>query len=286
MNVKRAAAVAMWALMSFANPLHAAEPTMHDVYQAASADRLSDAQSMMQEVLKAHPKSAKAHYVEAEILAKQHDLTSARTELQTAETLAPGLPFAKAQSVKELREVLAREHSIPSVQGLRSQGSSIGGSGNSLPWSFIIAGLGLLGFIVLVSRMMIQRNPPAIQPGPVYGNSGGYASGPAMAPWGGGSAPSMAPTSGGLGSGILGGLATGAAVGAGMVAGEALMHRMIDGAHPADKSALTPAPTDISSFGAPLQDFSANDDMGGTDFGISDTSSWDDDSGGGGSDWL
>ena len=78
-----------------------------------------------------------------------------------------------------------------------------------------------------------------------------------------------------MGSRIMGGLATGAAVGTGMVAGEALMHHFMDGrVHPLN----SPLGNDL---GPSLQD-SGFDDMGGTDFGVADSSSWDDSSS---SDW-
>ena len=92
------------------------------------------------------------------------------------------------------------------------------------------------------------------------------------------------PATGGMGSGIMGNLATGAALGAGVVAGEALMHHFIDG----DKNNVIPEPPhhDTSPWNAP-SNISENDDMGGTDFGIADASSWDDDGASdGGDDWT
>jgi hypothetical protein len=88
---------------------------------------------------------------------------------------------------------------------------------------------------------------------------------------------------GGIGSGILGGLATGAAVGAGVVAGEALMHRVLDG-HRSDDGLDRLANTQIGATQDDLLDKS-QDDMGGADFGVSDASSWDDNSSGG-DDWT
>jgi hypothetical protein len=87
---------------------------------------------------------------------------------------------------------------------------------------------------------------------------------------------------GGIGSGILGGLATGAAVGAGVVAGEALMHRVLDG-HRSDDGLDRLANTPIGATQDDLLDKSQ--DMGGADFGVSDASSWDDNSSGG-DDWT
>ncbi|HTT39312.1 MAG TPA: tetratricopeptide repeat protein, partial [Burkholderiales bacterium] len=48
----------------------AAEPTIHQVYQAADAGNYREAQAMMDQVLRDHPNSAKAHFVEAELLAR------------------------------------------------------------------------------------------------------------------------------------------------------------------------------------------------------------------------
>jgi len=83
------------------------DPTLQQVHEAVQAGRLSDAHSMMNKVLLDHPNSAKAHFVDAEILAREGLISSAKSELATAERLAPGLPFAKPQAVDSLRSVLA-----------------------------------------------------------------------------------------------------------------------------------------------------------------------------------
>ena len=70
------------------------EPTMDQVYAAAKSGQLDKAQTMIQQVLIGHPNSAKAHYVQAEIAARQGQLPRAREALANAERLAPGLPFA------------------------------------------------------------------------------------------------------------------------------------------------------------------------------------------------
>jgi hypothetical protein len=86
---------------------------------------------------------------------------------------------------------------------------------------------------------------------------------------------------GGMGSGIMGNLATGAALGAGLAAGEALVHHFIDG----DKNNVIPeAPHGDSSPWNRAVDTGDTDDMGGSDFGIEDNSSWDDDGAGDSSD--
>ena len=74
---------------------------------AAQALGLTQAQTMIQQVLVLHPKSAKAHFVQAELAARQGQIARAREALAEAEKLAPGLPFAKPEAVQSLRAVLA-----------------------------------------------------------------------------------------------------------------------------------------------------------------------------------
>lgn len=245
-------------------PAIAADPTLHQVYQAAEAGNLKQAEAMMDQVLRDHPNSAKAHFVEAQLFAKEGRLDSAKAELATAERLAPGLPFAKPESVGELKARLAAPVRLAPSAASRAP------SAPGIPWGMVLLGVLLLAAIVFFIRSLMNR-PAVISPvGPAYGPGGGFAQ-----PYGVGGTGPMAPPAGGMGSGILGGLATGAAVGAGMVAGEALMHRVLDGGHSEDVSL------------APSADYSAPSsyDMGGSDFGISDGSSWDDSSVGGGDDW-
>ena len=257
------------ALIAFVNTAFAAgDPTLHQVYQAVNAGRLDEAQRMMDQVLRDHPNSAKAHFVEAELLARGGRLANAKAELDTAERLAPGLPFAKPQAVQKLRDRIASPRApaaaIPAAPGVQA------GTAGGIPWGLLLMGIAVLSAIAFFVRAMGRRNAALIP----AGSAPGYR--PGASPYGaGGMAPPMGPTGGGMGSGIMGSLATGAALGAGMVAGEALMHRFTDGNQPG----IGAAPPGSDSWG------SAPDDMGGSDFGIADSSSWDDSSGGGGDDW-
>lgn len=255
----------------------AGDPTLHQVYQAVQAGRMDEAQGMMQKVLQDHPNSAKAHYVEAELLARQGRLAAAGAELASAERLAPGLAFAKPQAVQELKARIAAGRQIP----LSSDGARAGNGG--FPWAMLLLGIASIGLAFFLFRAMTSRNsPPAANymPAPPAPYPGG-AAGPTGQPYAGGMA--SAPAGGGLGSGIVSGLATGAAIGAGMVAGEALAHHFMGG----NTAAPHPAAPAADSWG------NASDDMGGNDFGIADnSSSWDDSSSvadnmdiGGGDDW-
>jgi hypothetical protein len=257
----------MLACATFCGAASAAdEPTLHQVYQAADAGRLSDAQAMMDKVLRDHPNSAKAHFVEAELLAKQGRLANAEAELGTAQRLAPGLPFAKPQAVQNLTaRITASHHTAPTAHAVAAEPAG------GMPWGMMLGGLGLVAAVIFFIRTMSRRNANILPGG--RGPGYGYGPGAPLQPYGaGGVAQPMPTAAGGIGSGILGGLATGAAVGAGMVAGEALMHHFTDG----NRHEASPPPT------APSWD-AASDDMGGSDFGVSDGSSWDDGTGGG--DW-
>lgn len=263
------------AMLAIALPASAAEPSLHEVYQAANAGRLDQAQRMMHEVLQAHPNSGKAHYVEAELLARQGKKSQAAAELAMAEKLAPGLPFASMQSVSSLRTSLGpAPGSILRSQPDTAQPTAANGDSASshFPWSILMLGIGLIAFIAWAIRFMSQRNAGQVSAAPsAYGAYRPAC--PQGTPLGGGMAipEASAPTGQGFGSRILGGLATGAAVGAGVVAGEALMHRLMDG-HSSNSNSEQhfTGYQDIPDLpSTPVNDF------GGNDFGISDASSWD-----------
>jgi hypothetical protein len=250
-----------------------ADPTLHQIYEAAQSGQLTQAQQMMDQVLKDHPQSGKAHYVAAELYAKEGNFSSARQELATAKTLEPGLPFAKPQSVG----VLERELGQGQMMRMAPSFAPAARPRSSIPWSLII-GLGV-GVVILFAIMRRRSSyvqypngvPAAAGPGgygPTYGP--GYGPGPG---YGGGP---------GMGSGIAGGLASGLAVGAGVVAGEELAHHFLDG----DRREGNIVP------GNDVSQYPQNGDMGGSDFGVSDGGSWDDGGGsvggdvGGGDDWT
>jgi len=265
------------------------EPTMDQVYAAAKSGQLDKAQTMIQQVLIGHPNSAKAHYVQAEIAARQGQLPRAREALATAEKLAPGLPFAKAESVQALRTQLAGTAAAPAAATVAAPVAAPAPAAKSLPWGLILlfGGAGIALLIFLVNRASRPRPSvfdnamPAANPGlngpqafgnqaPVpYGPQGGAPYG--QQPYGQQYAPNQGT---GMGGRIMGGVATGLAVGAGFMAAEAIGRNLMGGEEGKEASAAAPethhAPPDT------------NADMGGQDFGIQDSGSWDS---GGGDSW-
>ena len=248
-------------------------PTLDQVYQAARSGRMDEAQKMMGTVLQQHPNSAKAHFVEAELLAKQGRMSQADEELKNAERLKPDLSFANPQAVQELRTVIHSNHPVnQSASPISRQAES----GSGFPWGLLLLGIAAIAIIALIMRAIASRNTPTYP-----GNfQPGMQNGPIpMQPYGSGMGQ-MGPTGGGMGSGIMGGLATGAAVGVGMVAGEALAHHFMDGGR-SDTGNVAPV---ADSWG------NSSNNMGGSDFGIADNSSWSDsssvaDNSSGGGDW-
>jgi hypothetical protein len=264
------------------------DPTVHQIYEEAASGHLDHAQQMIEQVLRDYPNSAKAHYVQSELFAREGKLGPARAELDRAEQIEPGLPKENPRSVAELKDQLGRRGGgLTGGGGLGGGGlGGVGltgrsnalaeantGSATHFPWGMVL----ILALSVGVLWMLFRRRTPNAQypqgaaPTAV---PGGYGTGP----YGGGVG------GGGLGSTLVGGLAGGLAAGAGIVAGEELAHHFLDGERPSESGAsLTPA-----SFTDDNDSSRANSDMGGSDFGVNDPGSWDDGGGGGdgGGDWT
>ena len=212
-----------------------AEPTLNQIYEAARTGHVDKAQDMMKEVLRAHPKSGKAHYVQAELYARQKQLTLARDELATAENLSPGLSFAKPEAVRALRSELALPSAMSGMTDIKSSNRNASAESPALreapaaraapapapapsfPWGMVI----LIGVAAAAAFMFLRRRRPApvaapfgaqaygqggMQPAP-YGAAGAPAPygagqapyGPGQAPYGPGQAPYGAPRAPGMG---------------------------------------------------------------------------------------
>src|SRR5450830_294826 len=268
-------------LLNFGLAMAQTEPTLNQVYATAQSGKLDQAQVMMQQVLVSHPQSAKAHFVQSELFARQGNLSRAREALANAEKLAPGLPFAKAESVKALRAQLAAKSPPMSKNVSPVQYTSPVAPASSTSWGLPLL---LAGGVIVAGYFIFRRRTPApLAQQPVYANQGAM-SGPQTFGAGGGGVmqpPPGQPAGSGLGGQILGGVATGLAVGAGVMAAEAIGRNLM-GNH--NQSA---APFDNRSNND-YQPIASNPDMGGQNFGVNDASSWDDGGSvdvGGGGDW-
>lgn len=220
-------------------------PSVHQVYEAAQSGHLGEAEAMIQQVLREHPESAKAHYVDAEILANSGRMSDARDELNAAERLAPGLPFVKAEAVQSLMASIERSGQTTSLTAKDY--------GSGFPWGWLSLAIGVLVVVALIVRARSgQRAADSAFPAMGQGGmgSGGYMSSTPAAP--------------GIGANVLSGLATGVALGAGMAAGEELVHHfMEEDAKAGQNQALSDGWDD------------QNKQLGGPDFGVVDNAGWD-----------
>jgi uncharacterized protein len=304
--------LALFVLLGCGLAMAQSEPTLNQVYEAARAGKLDQAQEMMRHVLVAHPDSAKAHFVEAELSAQQGRMNHAKDELALAEKLAPGLPFAKADAVQKLRTQVnrsggahtptAQNRSLGSTSGARTEAAAPAPApaDSRFPWGLALAlGAGALALIAFMSRRKRQAQvPPQAQSygQPGYGQGGGLSGSQTFGPNAAGPATGQpgygqpgygqppygqpgygqAPAGSGLGGRMAGGLATGLAVGAGVVAAETIGRNMMGHNQQSDRLS--------GSNNNDYQPIVSDNDLGGQNFGVNDAGAWDDAGSSGGSD--
>jgi hypothetical protein len=307
-GLRRAAlGLLVFAWLTVGSAMAQSEPTLNQVYATAQEGKLDQAQLMIQQVLVGHPQSAKAHFVRAELFARQGKLENALESLATADRLSPGLAFAKPAAVQALRGQLAVKSprqtapdrgaaaapaTAPARQSIGAAAPTAPAVSSSPSWLMpllLVAGVLTAGYFVLRRRV---AQPTAQQPD--YATPSSDLSGPQSFGMGGAGVGAMQPaypqqgayaqspqgTGTGMGGRIMGGVATGLAVGAGVMAAQAI-GRTLMGDHNTTGSQLdNGSRTDHQ----PIAD--SNPDMGGTDFGVNDASSWDEGGGSdGGGDW-
>ncbi len=256
--------VALLALLA-ASASAATLPSIHDVYTAASSGRLQLAQAEIQQVLAAYPNSAKAHYVDARVLALAGRWSQAGAELARAQQLDPGLPFEDRAQLQAFTRQLAAHGAAAAPRRAAMPG-----------WVMPLAALAVLLALVMLFAVYRASRRPALQvlppqgpggypPGsypPGAGPQGPYPQGPyPQGPYGPGAYPARG------GSGFLGAVGTGLGMGAGFAAGEMLVDKLVGGHGDAGGGIVG----DAQAAPAPLE----------PDFGINDAGSWGDDSGGG-----
>ena len=240
------------------------EPTVHQIYEAAASGHLDQAQEMMNQVLRDHPESAKAHFVQAELYAREGNAGLARSELLRAEQLKPGLPDESPQAVQALKAELGLGQRGESPYGLRTAPAA-----PHFPWGILL----ILALAIGVVWMLFRRRNSYVQyPAgavPAGGAPGAYGPGGYVGP-------------GGMGSGIGGSIA----------GGSRPVSRLARAWWPGKSLRITSSMVVMNPARFCLRPVTArnpaNSDMGGTDFGVNDPGSWDDgggDSGGGGGDW-
>ncbi len=280
-----------------ATPVLAQDATVHQIYEAVQAGRLKDAESMIERVVREHPNSAKAHYVAAEVYAREGKLGNARTELAKAEKIDPLLSFASPASIRALRADLrdpAAGGATPGNVASRAASTTapVPAPSGGFPWVGVLAiGALALGGVMWLSRRR-AANVASSMPGgsaaaPMYA---GAPMSPAAPNFGAAPYQGAGPMQPAARSGFGGALATAAAVGAGVVAGEAIAHSLMR-----DDRHGSAAASGVNSAGAhadpaaqiPLEreaDFGVREEGGWNDTGLSGGGDFGVDAGGG-DDW-
>lgn len=305
-------ALAGAALMPFAPAMAQGEPTINQIYDAAQSGKLDKAQTMVQQVLVLHPNSAKAHYVQAELFARQGLAQKGRESLATADKLAPGLPFAKPQAVQALRtQLLARSDNPGATPSTAKQSFGMDtpatATSSVSPGLMLLLGAGVVGLVVWLIRRKPAASLPMSPPAAVPAGIGSGLNGPQS--FGSGAAPmynppgqaaygqpgygqpgygqpgfGQQPAGTGMGGRVMGGLATGLAVGAGVMAAQAIGKNLMGNNENASNSNAAHVNGEAGNRFEPLP---GNADLGGQNFGMNDGASWDDAGGGdiAGGDW-
>ena len=262
-------------------------PTPKDIEAAVNAGHLSQAETMLRDVLQEKPNSARAHYELGEVLGREAKYDDALAELQRAKSIDSTLKFAstpeKVQQTLDKVSAAASAAKLPATTAPAHQAVVVAPApapaAPGLNLNYVFLGIGLVVLIAFLIRRSAQANQNAMvyaAPAPAgFGaqytpNAPGY--GPGYAPGYG------APMQGGSGVGgaVLGGVA-------GLAAGYALS-KALEGDHHNGVNHDGSAPSGNSGGYVPF-DAPAAPDLGSFDSGAGN--GWDAPdagSGGGGDD--
>lgn len=212
-----------WTLgLLFAATLAFALPSVEQVQAEVKAGRYAQAESMMQEVVAAKPRSAKAHYVYAEILAHNGRFDEAARQTKQAREIDPAIGFTDPAKFRSFEELLQREKAQQQSHAAGASPSTLNTPAPAAPartappardtglpgWVWLV---GIVLAVWLLWRLLARRRSPAYA-GP--GVSGAYG-------------PGGVPVQPGSGSGLMGaGLAAAGGFAAGMLA-----EKMLEGDH-------------------------------------------------------
>ena len=234
-----ACAAAVWSVSALAADAPAATagkvPTPEEVRAAVNSGDWPKAETLVREVVAAQPKSARAHYFYAEILAHEAKFSEAATQARTARELDPALSFDKnpenfRKFEREVDRAAAGPVAAPQAQVAPQQVTTardvpppavpVQAASSGIPGWVWVGGIAVVLFLVFraMSRRAVANNLAA---------SGGYGMNPGMAQPGYG--PAQQGYGPGYGQAPGGGLLRTGLAAAGGVAGGMLLERMLEG---------------------------------------------------------
>lgn len=202
--MKRAMATFVLVLVS---SVALALPAPKDIEAAVKAGQLTQAETMLHEVIKEKPSSAKAHYELGQVLAREGRHHEARQELLEAQRLDPSLKFASdPQHFRDLLNKIPAAGtpmlSAPAAPVASPHVAPAAPAHSAFPWTYVLLGGGILLVIWLVASRAgagARRAAPNLAGSGSVGG-GGYGYGPGYG------VPPQSPGSG-IGGAVLGGLA-------------------------------------------------------------------------------
>ncbi len=267
-------------------------PAPKDIEAAVNAGHLTQAETMLREVLQDKPGSARAHYELGQVLAREAKYDEALAEVQRAKSIDSSLKFAA--SPEKFQQTLDKIGAATSAAKLPAATSTAAAAHVAAPaapapaptspalnLNYVLLGIGVLVLVAfLIRRSQVQAAPanvayPAAAPAgrggfgaqftpnaPAYpgGPSAGYA--PGYGP--GYGAPIQSGGGSGVGGAVLGGVA-------GLAAGYALT-KAFEGDHRSSTNQGA-QPTGGNGAGYVPFDAPAQPDLGSFDAGSGD--SWD-----------
>ncbi len=265
-------------------------PSPKDIDAAVSAGHLSQAETLLREVIQEKPNSAKAHYELGQVLARQARYADAQAALVQAKTLDPSLKFAVSPEKFNdvFHKVSQQAQSLTGPQAAKTLSEPQRASASTAPaapepaFPLHYVWIGIAGLVVLALVLRRQKAPTPAYNNPMQAaNASPYgAAQAAPAGYGPGHGPGYAapyaggPAAGGMGSGIGGAVVGGLA---GVAAGYALS-KALEGDH---SNHAAPANAGNNGGYVPF-DTPAQPDLGSFDAGAG--SGWDDASDSAGSD--
>ena len=184
-----------------ASSLAWALPTPQDIEAAVNSGKLAQAESMLREVIKEKPNSAKAHYELGQVLAREARYAEAQTELVRAKEIDPSMKFA--QSADKYNEVFnkvtqqltnAPSQSAPQKATQAATPAATSSSAAPLPMTYVWIGIGALG---LIAFLIYRNRPQAKLAGPAAAVSANATSAAATAAAPRGFGAQYAPAQGG-----------------------------------------------------------------------------------------
>ena len=257
-------------------------PAPHDIEQAVANGQLPQAERMLREVIAEKPRSARAHYELAQVLAREGQHEEALQAIRAARELDPSLKFAQSPDkfnavAHAIEQKTPAPHAAPVAVAAAAAPQTAEPARPAWWWPAVLsAGFALL--VLALWRRMAARPAPrsGLQPTGSPTGMGAYASeaprgfgaqydprGPAA----GYGSPYPTPSAGsGVAGAVVGGLA-------GVAAGYALSKALEGHDHPATGgNSVSSRPADpMEDTGLVRMDTPApNTDLGGFDAGMGD----------------